>query len=95
MNVEQLDALMAESTREFNELKVKEGSLKEQLESTDTRLKQLQGQYNAYANLKAEAGQTPQTDPEIIEAEPVEEAATTPDPFKPKTDKKEVADASK
>lgn len=52
MNEAELEQLMAESTRQFNDLKVKEGGLKLELETVDTSLKQLQGEYEAYNTVK-------------------------------------------
>lgn len=52
MTVAELDQLMAESTRQFNDLKVEEGSHKARLEEIDTGLKQLQGEYEAYNTLR-------------------------------------------
>jgi len=52
MNSNELDALMEQSTRQFNELKVEEGTVKNRLEQIDTAMKQLQGEYEAYNTLK-------------------------------------------
>ncbi len=85
MNLEQLDMLMADSTKQFNELKVEEGTVQTRLTQIDTALKQLQGEYEAYKTMRAMLV--------AQSSEPVDEATVTPDPFKKKS--KEPVDAAK
>lgn len=52
MTPDELDQLMAESTRQFNDLKVEQGSNEVRHEQIVTNLAQLQGEYEAYKTLK-------------------------------------------
>jgi hypothetical protein len=92
-----LDALMAQSTQQFNTLKVEEGTVRARLDQIDTGLKQLQGEYEAYNTLKKTLQEYAQADlpveGEVVAGDP---AALAPDPFRSKdAAKKEHAHASK
>jgi hypothetical protein len=74
MKPEEIDQLMAESTRQFNELKVKEGSLEEELKTTRTHLHQLHGEYEGYRTVKNAL--TERVDPAaVIDPKPKKEKA--------------------
>lgn len=93
MQPEELDTLMAESARQFNELKVEEGVVKNRLEGIDTELRRLQGETRAYSNLKNKLlERTPQ--PAEVQNTAADPAGLTPDPFKSKP-KDSAANASK
>lgn len=80
MLTEELKALIEQSTRQFNELKVEEGAVQNRLTQIDTRLKQLQGEHEAYKKmLQNLLERTPQPDDSSTDP-----ATFTPDPFKSK-----------
>lgn len=83
MTIDELDALMAESTRQFNDLKVREGANEEEHTQIETTLHRYQGEYEAYRKIKLKL------------LEPADPAILLPDPFKAKADKKDTTDASK
>lgn len=101
MNESELDALMAESTKQFNELKVREGQLQAQLQQTDTGLKQLQGEYSAYETLKKalverEGAAFEKANKDADATEAADAASLLPDPFRSKDEgKKDHANAAK
>jgi len=79
MQLEELEALMTQSSDKFNELKVEEGIVKNRLETIDTSLKRLQGEHEAYQKLqKSLLERTPQS----LNATGGDPATVTPDPFK-------------
>lgn len=87
MQLEELDALMAESAIQFNELKVEEGVIRNRLETIDTGLKRLQGEHEAYQKLRdALLARTSQSldAPNSANMTDGDPATVTPDPFKSK-----------
>lgn len=75
MNIEELDALMAKTTDEFNRLKVEEATVNSRLQELDTSLKRLQGEFESYKKIRI-----------ILEERmptiATEQADMTPDPFR-------------
>jgi predicted nucleic acid-binding Zn-ribbon protein len=87
MTEQELDALMSQSTEQFNALKVEEGTVTERLRQIDTALKQLQGEYEAYNTMKKTLAERAQT---LAQASLNAENEAPPKPAK-----KEVVNASK
>lgn len=91
MNIDELDALMAEVDSKFNPLKIEEGAIRDRLSKVDTELKRLQGEYAAYDKLKQSLLE--KITQEAINPPSADPASLTPDPFKKKS-KTEATNAS-
>src|SRR5258706_1780 len=84
MQIEELDALLAETATEFNERKVEEGIVKEKLAELDSALKRLQGKHAAYEALRQSWLDRSAQVQTVEDAPNPDPAGLTPDPFKKK-----------